>query len=132
MGRLQPWRPLLRWGAGVAVAGLLGAGTVQARETAPFPGAVALAQLPVEAQNVHRSILAGGPFRYAKDGTVFFNRERLLLVERRGFYREYTVPTAGARDRGARRIVCGGQQPTAPANCYYTGDHYASFKRITP
>ena len=50
----------------------------------------------------------------------------------RGFYREYTVPTPGAHDRGARRIVCGGPQPTAPVVCYYTANHYSSFHRITP
>jgi ribonuclease T1 len=61
---------------------------------------------------------------------VFGNRERLLPRERRGYYREYTVKTPGARDRGARRIVCGGAQPAAPQACYYTADHYTSFKRI--
>ena len=35
-------------------------------------------------------------------------------------------------DRGARRIVCGGPQPTAPVTCYYTANHYSSFHRITP
>jgi len=132
MGRLQPWRPLLRWGAGIGVAGLLAVGTLQARETAPFAGSVALAALPAEAQAVHQAIRAGGPFRYAKDGVVFGNRERFLPQEPRGWYREYTVATPGARDRGARRIVCGGRMPTAPATCYYTDDHYTSFKRITP
>lgn len=56
----------------------------------------------------HAVDLAGGPFPYDKDGTTFFNRERLLPLETRGFYREYTVPTPGLRHRGARRIVCGG------------------------
>jgi ribonuclease T1 len=88
--------------------------------------------LPAEAQSVERAIRRGGPFAYDKDGIVFGNRERLLPVERRGFYREYTVPTPGARDRGARRIVCGGKTPTAPLACYYTADHYSSFHRITP
>jgi ribonuclease T1 len=75
-------------------------------------------------------ILQGGPFPYDKDGSVFGNRERLLPRERRGYYREYTVKTPGERDRGARRIICGGRNPTAPENCWYTSDHYASFKRI--
>jgi ribonuclease T1 len=61
---------------------------------------------------------------------VFGNRERLLPLKRRGYYREYTVATPGARDRGARRIVCGGFRPRAPDACWYTGDHYSSFKRI--
>lgn len=131
-GRLQLWRPLLRWGAGVGAAVLLSVAAVQAREQAPFPPAVAVAALPSEAQSVERAIRRGGPFAFAKDGIVFGNRERLLPLHPRGFYREYTVPTPGARDRGGRRIVCGGTQPTAPLACYYTADHYSSFHRITP
>jgi ribonuclease T1 len=61
---------------------------------------------------------------------VFGNRERQLPAQARGFYREYTVKTPGASNRGARRIVCGGKMPTAPEACYYTADHYASFRRI--
>jgi ribonuclease T1 len=80
----------------------------------------------------HRLILAGGPFPYSKDGTTFFNRERLLPSRPRGQYREYTVKTPGLSHRGARRIVCGGLPPTQPEACYYTADHYASFKRIQP
>ena len=93
---------------------------------------VALPTLPLEAQATHRLILMGGPFPYQKDGTVFGNRERLLPMQARGHYREYTVKTPGARNRGARRIVCGGQPPSQPDVCYYTSDHYASFKRIVP
>ena len=91
---------------------------------------VALAALPAEAQTTHRLILAGGPFPYEKDGTTFFNRERLLPARPRGFYREYTVRTPGARNRGARRLVCGGEPPTKPEVCFYTADHYASFRRV--
>jgi ribonuclease T1 len=132
-GRLQRWRPLLRWGAGVGVAGLLSIAAVQAREPAPVVAApISLAALPAEAQVVERAIHRGGPFAFAKDGIVFANRERLLPRQWRGFYREYTVPTPGARDRGGRRIVCGGTEPRAPLACYYTADHYASFRRITP
>ena len=131
-GRLQLWRPLLRWGAGVGVAGLLSISAVQAREqSAVFPP-MAVASLPAEAQAVDSAIRRGGPFAYPKDGIVFANRERLLPEQPRGFYREYTVPTPGAHDRGARRIVCGGSQPTAPVACYYTANHYSSFHRITP
>ena len=61
---------------------------------------------------------------------VFGNRERMLPAKRRGYYREYTVKTPGAHDRGARRIVCGGSEPTRPEACFYTGDHYTSFSRI--
>ena len=133
MGGLQPRRPWLQWGAGIGVAGLLTFGTLQARESAPFTGAtVAVSELPAEAQAVHAAIRTGGPFAYAKDGSVFGNRERFLPVQTKGYYREYTVATPGARDRGARRIVCGGTVAVAPTTCYYTADHYSSFKRITP
>ena len=129
-GRLQPWRPLLRWGVGFVVSGLLSVAPVHARESTGR--SVALAALPAEAKSVHRQVLAGGPFAFPKDGIVFANRERRLPAEPRGFYREYTVATPGSRDRGARRIVCGGQQRAAPSFCYYTADHYNSFNRITP
>jgi ribonuclease T1 len=106
---------------------------VQAKGPAPADGgAVALASLPPQAQTTYQRVLSGGPFPYAKDGTVFGNRERLLPRRTRGFYREYTVPTPGSRDRGARRMVCGGNPPTAPEVCYYSDDHYASFRRIAP
>ena len=95
-------------------------------------GTVSLAQLPPEAQATDRLIRAGGPFKSDKDGVVFGNREHILPANARGFYREYTVATPGARNRGARRIVCGGTPPTAPQTCYYTGDHYATFQRIVP
>ena len=131
-GRLQLWRPLLRWGAGVGVAGLLSISAVQAREKSVVLPPMAVASLPAEAQAVDSAIRRGGPFAYSKDGIVFANRERLLPEQPRGFYREYTVPTPGAHDRGARRIVCGGSQPTAPVACYYTANHYSSFHRITP
>lgn len=56
--------------------------------------------------------------------------ENAFCPSKRGFYREYTVKTPGSRDRGARRIVCGGKQPTQPDACYYTSDHYSSFRLI--
>lgn len=93
---------------------------------------VGLSELPVQARDVHRRIHEGGPFRYGKDGSVFGNRERLLPRRPRGFYREYTVPTPGERDRGARRIVCGGKEVQQPETCFYTRDHYASFQQIDP
>ncbi len=101
-----------------------------AEESLPQVGSVARSELPREAQTTAALIRAGGPFPYSKDGAVFANRERLLPPEARGYYREYTVETPGARDRGARRIVCGGRKPTLPDACFYTGDHYASFARI--
>lgn len=93
------------------------------------PATVALADLPRQGRETYELIRLGGPFPYDKDGSVFFNRERQLPVEKRGYWREYTVSTPGSRDRGARRIVCGGP-PRAPHACYYTADHYASFRKI--
>lgn len=85
--------------------------------------------LPPEAAATLRLIDRGGPFPHRKDGTVFQNRERRLPDMPRGYYREYTVPTPGGNDRGARRIVTGG---TPPEVYYYSGDHYRSFRRIAP
>ena len=87
------------------------------------------AGLPAEAIETLALIQRGGPFPYRKDGTTFQNRERLLPARPRGYYREYTVPTPGARDRGARRIVSGGDPPEV---FYYTADHYRSFREIAP
>jgi ribonuclease T1 len=108
------------------------AGTAHARGfRSESLGSVSLSSLPPEGQNLYRLILAGGPFpSRSKDGVVFGNRERILPRAERGFYHEYTVPTPGASDRGARRIVCGGNPPTNPQACYYTADHYASFRMI--
>ncbi|WP_119964186.1 ribonuclease domain-containing protein [Simplicispira lacusdiani] len=90
---------------------------------------ITVAQLPPQGRETYALIRQGGPFPYDKDGTVFGNRERLLPAHKRGYYREYTVRTPGARNRGARRIVCGGK-PRTPDACYYTSDHYASFREI--
>ena len=87
------------------------------------------AGLPPEAIETLALIQRGGPFPYRKDGTTFQNRERLLPTKPRGYYREYTVPTPGARDRGARRFVAGGNPPEV---FYYTADHYSSFRQIEP
>ena len=87
------------------------------------------AGLPPEALATLALIQRGGPFPYRKDGTTFQNRERLLPAKPRGYYREYTVPTPGSRDRGARRIVAGGNPPEV---FYYTADHYSSFRQIEP
>jgi len=96
---------------------------------------VPLAALPPQAQQTLALIRRGGPFPYRKDGTVFGNRERLLPQRPRGYYTEYTVPTPGRRDRGARRIVAGKGATGDPATggeYYYTDDHYQSFRRIRP
>ena len=103
---------------------------VQAKGPITARDPVALAELPPEAQQTEKLIRAGGPFPYSKDGVTFGNRERQLPRRERGYYREYTVPTPGSRNRGARRIVCGGVPPVKPEICYYTEDHYASFRRI--
>lgn len=87
--------------------------------------------LPEQATQIHALIHQGGPFASEKDGVVFGNRERILPSKTRGYYREYTVPTPGLRHRGKRRMVCGGL-PRTPDICYYTADHYASFRRIEP
>lgn len=126
------WQALHKTGLVLTLAGaVLMAGSVQAKGRLPATGGtVALARLPVEAQTTHRLILAGGPFAHRKDGSVFGNRERVLPRKPRGFYHEYTVHTPGSRDRGARRIVCGGNPPTNPEACFYTGDHYSTFQKI--
>lgn len=116
--------------AALGLGTVVGAPEAQARTAAAEP--VALSQLPPQAQETYRRVLTGGPFAHGKDGSVFGNRERLLPLKPRGYYREYTVETPGSADRGARRIVCGGTPPTKPDQCYYTADHYASFARILP
>lgn len=135
----------MRWKSGsgwrhaltATVLALAGALSTPAVAKGPAPtdakaaeATIAAAQLPPQGRKVLALIHQGGPFRHDKDGTVFRNRERLLPLEPRGYYREYTVRTPGVRHRGARRIVCGGLVPTQPDACYYTEDHYASFRRI--
>ena len=91
--------------------------------------AIRVAELPVQGRATYLLIQQGGPFPFDKDGTVFGNRERILPSQQRGYYREYTVKTVGVRHRGAQRIVCGGR-PKTPDACFYTSDHYASFRQI--
>lgn len=127
-GVLATWLCAVAWVLSVAMGAVP---AVHARQPEGLAAAaVSLAELPPEARSTHALILQGGPFPYRKDGTVFFNRERLLPLKPRGHYREYTVRTPGAKNRGARRIVCGGDPPSRPEACYYTADHYASFRRI--
>ena len=125
------WQALHKIGLVVTVAGILLSGEVLAKGApAPEMGVIAFSQLPPEALATHRLIMAGGPFKHGKDGSVFGNRERFLPSQPRGYYLEYTVATPGSRNRGARRIICGGQPPTRPQACYYTGDHYSTFRQI--
>jgi ribonuclease T1 len=82
-------------------------------------------QLPAEGRRTLALIRQGGPFPYNRDGVTFSNFERLLPRKSAGYYKEYTVPTPGESDRGARRIVAGNG-----GDKYYTPDHYESFKFI--
>jgi ribonuclease T1 len=86
---------------------------------------IGVAEMPQEARDTLRTIKQGGPFAYSRDGVVFSNYERILPKHTRGYYHEYTVKTPGAHNRGARRIICG-----PLPECYYTADHYKTFKRI--
>lgn len=90
---------------------------------------IPVADLPIEAQQTLMLIKQGGPFPYAKDGVVFRNYEEVLPKRKRGYYHEFTVITPGARNRGARRIIAGGE-PASAKDYYYTDDHYATFRRI--
>ena len=86
---------------------------------------IAAAELPGEARETISLIRKGGPFPFPRDGVVFGNFEERLPARAQGYYREYTVRTPGAKDRGARRIVAG-----RDGELYYTDDHYNSFRRI--
>ena len=93
-----------------------------------------LADLPKEGRATHTLILKGGPYPFPKDGVTFGNFEGNLPKKPRGYYHEFTVPTPGAKSRGARRIVCGAEarewRNNAPVACWYTGDHYQTFQKI--
>lgn len=131
-----------RWMQGVRlmlVALLVGlfvlSGVVQAdRGPSRVLGRVALVDLPAEAQHTLSLIREGGPFPYRRnDDVTFGNFERLLPSQPRGYYREYTVPTPGSRNRGARRIIAGRGTSgdfSRSGEYYYTDDHYRSFRRI--
>jgi ribonuclease T1 len=112
--------------AALLLAALAGfAAPAPAREPSVAFGTVALADLPPEARQTVRLIQRGGPFPYDRDGVAFRNFERHLPLRERGYYREYTVPMPGARNRGVRRIVAG-----RGGELYYTDDHYRSFRRV--
>ncbi|MGH3414163.1 MAG: ribonuclease domain-containing protein [Marmoricola sp.] len=121
---------MARWRTGwllAVVAGFFlvaGAGCTQA--PGRHSGSVPVGRLPSQARHTLDLIRQGGPFPYPDhDGVVFENREGLLPQESSGYYHEYTVPTPGSPDRGARRIVTGQHD-----EYYYTDDHYRSFRRI--
>jgi ribonuclease T1 len=115
--------------AALVLAAVLVTPAAGARTSSGLLPDVALADLPAEAREVDALIRQGGPFHFDRDGIVFGNRERILPPEPRNYYHEYTVPTPGVKSRGARRIICGGP-PKAPDACWYTSDHYRSFRRI--
>jgi ribonuclease T1 len=90
---------------------IIGGGGLEARDSTTDPrqpANIAIAHLPPEARTTLRLIEFGGPFPYAKDGSTFGNRERRLPPKPRDYYREYTVPTPGSPDRGARVVTGGG------------------------
>jgi ribonuclease T1 len=118
-------------GLGLCAAVVSGSVLAKAPVEAGVQTTISLAELPAQGSQMYERIHQGGPFVSEKDGVVFGNRERLLPANKRGFYREYTVPTPGAKNRGTKRIVCGGV-PVKPDVCYYTADHYASFRKIVP
>lgn len=121
------------WAAGLAFAALAPLPPAQAFVTPPVGlPAMARAELPPQGRDVLARIENGDSFSHPKDGSVFGNRERLLPKQIRGYYREYTVPTPGLKHRGAKRIVCGGEPQRRPDACFYTEDHYASFRLIAP
>lgn len=107
--------------AGLAAAGA----TARAPLSEPRIAEIAATALPAEARLTLALIQRGGPFPFRRDGSAFQNRERRLPERPYGYYREFTVPTPGARDRGARRIISG-----SPGEYYFTPDHYRSFRRI--
>lgn len=88
--------------------------------------------LPDEARDTLQRIAHGGPFVHQQDGAIFQNREHRLPPQANGYYREYTVATPGAGDRGARRIISGGGFPgeSPPVEYFYSDDHYRSFHAI--
>ena len=89
-----------------------------------------IGELPAEVRATLALIRAGGPYPHSQDGRTFQNREKLLPKKERGYYREYTVKTPGAKDRGARRIVGGRCGEFGCVEYFYTEDHYRSFRRI--
>ena len=114
-----------RLAAVLLAVSLLGCDGSVADSTARSIPEVTASELPAQARETIALIRTGGPFPYPRDGVVFGNFEERLPVKARGYYREYTVRTPDAKDRGARRIVAG-----RGGELYYTDDHYSSFRRI--
>ena len=125
-------RPMYRLLLGFWLICLALLSVAEAREVAGAPAphieAVSRADLPAEARATLQLIERRGPFPYPRDGVVFGNYEKRLPLNKRGYYHEYTVPTPGSRNRGAQRIISGGDHGSG--EYYYTADHYRSFRRI--
>lgn len=126
---IKAWRAFAL-AAAIAFAPLATMPAVAKSTSATLPE-VSASALPPEVRKTMTLISRGGPFPYARDGIVFGNREKVLPYHKHGYYHEYTVPTPGERTRGARRIICGGDLGSL-AQCYYSDDHYQSFRRIQP
>jgi ribonuclease T1 len=121
-------RPYLTAAAIVVLTAVFASPAVLARDNGASAIAtreIAVSAMPREAQHTLQSIKRGGPYAFERDGAIFGNYERRLPPRRRGYYREYTVPTPGAKNRGARRIIAG-----ADGAYYYSDDHYRTFQRI--
>ncbi len=86
---------------------------------------VAESRLPRIARDTLALIAGGGPYPFEEDGQTFQNRERILPVRARTYYREYTVKQGTRGDRGPLRIITG-----ADGDLYWTEDHYDSFRQI--
>ncbi len=102
-----------------------------ARASCPLAESIKIKDLPKQGRDTLDLIASGGPFPHDRDGITFNNREKILPKAKRGYYREYTVRTPGVKHRGARRIVCGGDQRSL-GECYYSADHYKTFQCIAP
>lgn len=102
----------------------------ESRHANELTGTVRVDELPSAGQTMLKLIESGGPFPYDRDGVVFGNREKIVPLRPHGYYHEYTVKTPGAHNRGARRLVCGGPRRSVD-DCYYSDDHYRSFRKVT-
>jgi ribonuclease T1 len=115
----------------VALSFSLASIDASARTSCPLNESIKVKDLPKQGRDTLDLIASGGPFPHDRDGIAFSNREKILPKAKRGYYREYTVRTPGVKHRGARRIVCGGDQRAAN-ECYYSADHYKTFQCIAP
>jgi ribonuclease T1 len=92
--------------------------------TTPVPFPKSLADLPKEAREVY-VWWQGGPFIRPRRHRLRHGRS---CSQPPHFITVHGART-GVKSRGARRLICGGQK-AAPDTCYYTEDHYQSFRKI--